>query len=228
MVLGGDGTLLRAGRWIAAHGVPIVGVNLGDLGFLAAYGRHDVDAAVTDAATGRLHWAPRNRMRIRVHRDAQLIATEHACNDVYVKHGEIPRLLRLACWVSDQYMSTFKADGLIVCTPMGSTAYNLAAGGPIVAPGTDVFTITPICPHSLSHRPVVTHQSETIRIVFEGPADVSSAFLTADGQWNLPLQLGDEVVLDRADEPLRIVPPRASVFEVLARQMGWSGPRGGR
>ncbi len=227
IALGGDGTLLRASRWVAALSVPVVGVNLGDLGFLSARNREDLGDLLEDAVAGKLSWEPRLRMAIKVERTVdgeRRSSNAAAINDVYIKHGEIPRLLRLATYIGDQYMATYKADGLIVCTPLGSTAYNLAAGGPILAPNTDAFTVTPICPHSLTHRPVVTNSGSAIRIVYAGPSDISSAFLTTDGQWNLKLQLGDEITITAAENPLRIVPARASVFQVLANKLGWSRP----
>lgn len=224
VALGGDGTLLHGTRWVADHGIPVVGVNLGDLGFLSAYRGDELERALEDAVEGRMRWEDRERMRVEVHRDGEVIASQTACNDAYVKHGVVPRLLRLATHVGEQYTATYKADGLIVCTPTGSTAYNLAAGGPIVAPGTHVFTITPICPHSLTHRPVVARGDEPIRITFVGPTDISSAFLTCDGQWSFELSVGDEVQIHGAQLHLKLVPPRASVFKVLATKMGWSGP----
>jgi NAD+ kinase len=225
IALGGDGTLLRASRWVAEEEIPVVGVNLGDLGFLSAFSREDLEILLADAVAGELVWEPRLRMDIAVEREVdgeKRMATAAAVNDAYIKHGEIPRLLRLATYVGDQYMATYKADGLIVCTPLGSTAYNLAAGGPILAPMTNAFTITPICPHSLTHRPVVTCATTPVRIVYAGPEDVSSAFLTADGQWNLELQVGDEITITAAEKPLRLVPARASVFQVLSAKLGWS------
>src|SRR5690606_10841342 len=135
IALGGDGTLLRASRWVADRGVPVLGVNLGDLGFLSAYSREQLLEGLRDAVEGRLSWEPRLRMAVEVRRQGQLFATETAVNDVYIKHGQIPRLLRLDTRVGDQPLALYKADGLIVSTPLGSTAYNLAAGGPIVAPG---------------------------------------------------------------------------------------------
>jgi NAD+ kinase len=226
--LGGDGTLLRASRWVADRGIPVVGINLGDLGFLSAYRREQWEECLTDAVAGRLNWEPRLRMAVEVHRQARLWASETAVNDVYIKHGQLPRLLRLDTRVGGQELAGYKADGLIIATPLGSTAYNLAAGGPIVAPGTEVFTITPICPHSLSLRPVVVSASSGVSVTWAGPPTESDAYLSADGQWKVDLELGDEIVLRAAEMPLRLVPPQASVFEVLAAKMGWSDGAPGR
>lgn len=228
IALGGDGTLLRGSRWIAARGIPVVGINLGDLGFLSAYRREQWEECLSEAVAGRLAWEPRLRMAVEVHRGGALWASEIAVNDAYIKHGQLPRLLRLDTRVGGQVLASYKADGLIIATPLGSTAYNLAAGGPIVAPGTEVFTITPICPHSLSLRPVVVAAQSGVRVTWAGPPTESDAYLSADGQWKVELELGDEIVMRAADMPLRLVPPQASVFEVLAAKMGWSDGGPGR
>ncbi|HEY0138260.1 MAG TPA: NAD(+)/NADH kinase [Nannocystis sp.] len=222
IALGGDGTLLRASRWAARAGIPVLGINLGELGFLTAYHRDEALVGLAAAVAGELSWEPRMRMYIEVRRGEQLLARETACNDAYIKHGDVPRLLSLATEVAGQHMATYKADGLIISTPMGSTAYNLAAGGPIVAPGTQCLTITPICPHSLTHRPVVVSGESEIRITYAGPNDISAAFLTVDGQRSVELQLGDVVVATAADEPLKLCPPATSVFRVLATKLGWN------
>jgi len=223
IALGGDGTLLRASRWVADMGVPVLGVNLGDLGFLSAYSGEQLLEGLADALAGRLSWEPRLRMAVEVRRRGELIATETAVNDVYIKHGQIPRLLRLDTSVAGQSLALYKADGLIVSTPLGSTAYNLAAGGPIVAPGTQVFTITPICPHSLTLRPVVVAARDGVTVTWAGPTSgASDGYLTADGQWKVALELRDEIRMSAADKPLRLVPAQASVFQVLSAKLGWS------
>lgn len=225
IALGGDGTLLRAARLVADHGIPVVGVNLGDLGFLSAYARAELQTGLEAAYAGELVWERRLRLRVQVHRSGRACFEQLACNDMYIKHGEVPRMLQLSTQVAGHHMADYRADGLIICTPTGSTAYNLAAGGPIVSAGTDTVTITPICPHSLTHRPVVVSAAESVRIAYRGPWDGSAATLSVDGQWNQPLEVGDEVVVGGDAIPLKLVPPRATVFEVLATKLGWAGPR---
>ena len=154
ITLGGDGTLLRAARWAAEHGIPVLGINLGNLGFLTAFQSDQCKVGVLAALRGELYWEPRLRMCVAVERRSERIFQSVSCNDAYVKHGSLPRLLTLGVHVEGSLMATYKADGLIVCTPTGSTAYNLAAGGPILSPSAKVLAITPICPHSLTHRPV--------------------------------------------------------------------------
>lgn len=225
VALGGDGTLLRAARWGVDVGLPVLGINLGDLGFLTAFGGDRLEEGLEHAATGKLVWEPRLRMQAELRRGGDTRAVFTACNDAYVKHGTIPRLLQFATEIGGQYMATYRADGLIICTPMGSTAYNLAAGGPIVDPGTQVFTLAPICPHSLTHRPVVVASNTSIRITYVGPTDISEAFLTVDGQQTEELVVGDEVLITASDLPLKLCSPESNVFQVLATKLGWSGPR---
>jgi NAD+ kinase len=223
VALGGDGTLLRAARSVADLELPVMGINLGTLGFLSAYPAAEVTSAMEAAVAGDLVFETRLRMRVDVNRGGSVLTTEVACNDAYVKHGASPRMLNLVTTVDGEKMAEYRADGLIVATPMGSTAYNLAAGGPIVDAGTDTFTITPICPHSLTHRPVVMDASEPVTVTYMGPDDGGDATLSVDGQWGVELRVGDEIWIQRAERPLRLVPPAASVFAVLRHKLGWSG-----
>jgi len=221
IALGGDGTLLRSARLAADRDVPLMGINLGTLGFLAAYGAGQLDEALDTAIAGELRFIHRLRMHVEVQRRKGRWECT-ASNDVYLKHGELPRMIDLRTTVGGVPMARYRADGLLVCTPMGSTAYNLAAGGPIVNAGTDAFTITPICPHSLTHRPVVTSASEPIGILYTGPPDAGAATLSVDGLWGSTLDVGDEIVVTRAERSLKLVPPQASVFDVLRHKLGWS------
>ncbi|MBC8066912.1 MAG: NAD(+)/NADH kinase [Deltaproteobacteria bacterium] len=223
ITLGGDGTLLRAAKWVGAHGIAVMGVNLGHLGFLTAYGAAELDEALRAAIAGELTWQSRLRMHVEVRRQGQLCATQSGCNDTYVKHGELPRMLQLRTTIGGAFAANLRADGIIVSTPMGSTAYNLAAGGPIVEAGSDTWTLTPICPHTLTHRPVVTRADRELTIEYAGPEDAGAATLSVDGQWSYALQVGDCVSIRCADHPLRLVPPRVTVFEVLAHKLGWGG-----
>lgn len=221
IALGGDGTLLRAARLAAERDVPLMGINLGTLGFLAAFGAGQLQEALEAAVGGQLGWIPRLRMHVVVQRSKGPWECTGS-NDVYLKHGELPRMIDLSTTIGGVPIARFRADGLLVCTPMGSTAYNLAAGGPIVNAGTDAFTITPICPHSLTHRPVVTSADDPIGIVFSGPVDGGGATLSVDGLWGSSLEVGDEITVTRAERPLKLVPPSATVFDVLRHKLGWS------
>ena len=221
IALGGDGTLLRAARLAAERDVPLMGINLGTLGFLAAYGAGQLHEALDAAVTGQLGWIPRLRMHVAVERRKGPWECTGS-NDVYLKHGEVPRMIDLSTTIGGVPIARYRADGLLVCTPMGSTAYNLAAGGPIVNAGTDAFTITPLCPHSLTHRPVVTSADDPIGIVYSGPVDGGGATLSVDGLWGSSLDVGDEIRVTRAERSLKLVPPSATVFDVLRHKLGWS------
>lgn len=223
IALGGDGTLLRAARWVADAEIPVLGINLGTLGFLAAYASTELPEALQAAHDGALRWEPRLRVKVEVERGGEIVQSQLACNDCYLKHGESPRMLQLVTEVAGSKMAEYRADGLIIATPMGSTAYNLAAGGPIVDAGTQTLVITPICPHSLTHRPVVIAADSSVRVRFCGPAGVGAATLSVDGQWGIPLEVDDTVTVTQAETPLRLVPPSATVFEVLRAKLGWSG-----
>ena len=223
IALGGDGTLLRAARWVADAGIPVLGINLGTLGFLAAYAATELPDALQAAYDGKLCWEPRLRVKVQVERGGRIVQSQLACNDCYLKHGASPRMLQLVTEVAGSKMAEYRADGLIIATPMGSTAYNLAAGGPIVDAGTQTLVITPICPHSLTHRPVVIAAESSVRVRFCGPAGEGAATLSVDGQWGIPLEVDDTVTVAQADTPLRLVPPSATVFEVLRAKLGWSG-----
>ncbi len=164
-------------------------------------------------------------MRVELWRGDERIHSSTGCNDTYIKHGAVPRMLRLETSLAGQRMTTFHADGIVIATPTGSTAYNLAAGGPIVMPGTESFTIAPLCPHSLTHRPVVCGADVPISICFEGPENAGLATLSVDGQDNTVLERGDVVKIRRAAQELRLVPPARGAFEVLATKLGWSAGR---
>ena len=222
VALGGDGTLLRTARWVADAGIPVLGVNLGTLGFLSAYGPPELAEGLDAARSGNLVWESRLRVRVQVSRRGAVVHSQIACNDCYVKHGVSPRMLQLVTEVGGSKMAEYRADGLIISTPMGSTAYNLAAGGPIVDAGTQTLVVTPICPHSLTHRPVVIAADSKISVRFCGPDAEGAATLSVDGQWGVPLEVGDEISVTQAAMPLKLVPPRATVFDVLRHKLGWS------
>ena len=227
VALGGDGTFLAAGRAVGSRGIPILGVNMGHLGFLSAYrGQHLTDAIV-DAMEGKL--VVEDRMRLEVvttDPTTQALVTDVACNDLYIKHGNNPRLLEIKVTVGTRMIALYKADGLIVSTSMGSTAYNLAAGGPILSPGLKAMVITPICPHSLAHRPVVLSADEKVSMTLVGPCD---ATVSVDGV-SSTLKVGYRVTVGAAPSPLRVVPPAENVFRVLTSKLGWDEklPEGAR
>lgn len=223
VVLGGDGTLLAMADCIA-HGtrdVPILGVNFGSLGFLTEITRPELLSALGDAIEGRATMDERMMLRavtIRAGRDPE---TTLVLNDVVFTRTAISRIIDLSVWVGDQFVTRVKADGLIVATPTGSTAYNLAAGGPIVHPAMDAFILTPIAPHTLTNRPIVVPAERDVRVVVstDGGAEV---YLTFDGQSGFPLGTGDSVSIGRAPRPVKLVRSTTrTYFEVLRQKLKW-------
>ena len=223
LVLGGDGTLLSMADCIgrAELNVPILGVNFGSLGFLTEVTLPELYPALEAALAGRTHIEERLTLRSTIARPSGETFTEIAVNDVVVNKGARSRLIDLSIWVGEGLVSTVRADGLIVATPTGSTAYNLAAGGPIVQPNVDALVLTPIAPHTLTNRPIVIPSSSTVRVtpVMDERDEV---FVTFDGQAGCELHAGDEIRVCKASEPMRLVRPATrSYYEVLREKLNW-------
>jgi NAD+ kinase len=223
LVLGGDGTLLSMADCIGRAGlhVPILGVNFGSLGFLTEVTLPELYPALDAALAGHTHIEERLTLRSTIVRPSGTTSTEIAVNDVVVNKGARSRLIDLSIWVGEGLVSTVRADGLIVATPTGSTAYNLAAGGPIVQPNVDALVLTPIAPHTLTNRPIVIPSSSTVRIkpVMDERDEV---FVTFDGQAGCELHAGDEIRVCKAGEPMRLVRPATrSYYEVLREKLNW-------
>jgi NAD+ kinase len=223
LVLGGDGTLLSMADCIGRAGlnVPILGVNFGSLGFLTEVTLPELYPALEAALAGRAHVEERLMLRSTIVRPSGATSSEIAVNDVVVNKGARSRLIDLSIWVGEGLVSTVRADGLIVATPTGSTAYNLAAGGPIVQPNVDALVLTPIAPHTLTNRPIVIPSSSTVRVkpVMDERDEV---FVTFDGQAGCELHAGDEIRVCKASEPMRLVRAATrSYFEVLREKLNW-------
>jgi NAD+ kinase len=220
VVLGGDGTLLHGGALVADAKVPILGINLGHLGFLTSCAPADGQAAIERALAGELPIEERLRLRVDVVRGSgETTVTRFACNDAVVSQGALARLIELDALLDDRRITRYRADGLIVATSTGSTAYTLAAGGPIVTPEVRAFVVTPICAHTLTARPVVVPSSSRLTVRLGSPAE--HVQLTVDGQWGTGLADGDRVEISAAAEPLRLFRSRQSYFDVLREKMGW-------
>jgi NAD+ kinase len=219
VVLGGDGTLLHGAALVADQRVPILGVNLGHLGFLTSCAPADAHAAVERALAGELPLEERLRLQCEVIRGAGERTQRFACNDAVLSQGALARLIELEAYLDGQLITRYRADGLIVATPTGSTAYTLAAGGPIVTPDVKAFVVTPICPHTLTHRPVVVPSASRLMVRLGSPAE--HVTLTIDGQWGTPLRDGDRVEISQAKEPLRLFRSPQSYFDVLREKMNW-------
>jgi len=223
LVLGGDGTLLHGAALVADQGVPILGVNLGHLGFLTSCAPSDAEEALHRALQGELVLEERLRLRCEVVRKDGSRTVRFACNDAVVSQGALARLIELEAFLDGNLVTRYRADGLIVSTPTGSTAYNLAAGGPIVAPDVRAVVITPICPHTLTNRPLVAPATSKLSIRLADAAE--HVLITLDGQWATQLGGDDRLELQQATPPLYLYRPTESYFDVLRHKLSW-GERG--
>lgn len=219
VVLGGDGTLLHGAALVADRGVPLLGINLGHLGFLTSCAPADAEHALERALAGELPIERRLRLSCEVVRGNGERVTRFACNDAVLSQGALARLIELDAFLDGCLISRYRADGLIVATPTGSTAYNLAAGGPIVTPDVHGFVVTPICPHTLTNRPVVVPAASRVMVRLGSPAE--HIMLTIDGQWGTALADGDRVEISAAAEPLQLFRSPGSYFDVLREKMNW-------
>lgn len=218
--LGGDGTLLLAARQFGPAGVPILGVNLGRLGFLTDTDSDGMLAVVERVLAGEHSIQDRMMLTTEIVRDGEVVGTSQALNDVVVNKSALAQVIRVEIRVGGRFVSSYLADGMIVSTPTGSTAYGLAAGGPIVEPSTDVILVAPICPHILTNRPLIISGGSPVEcIIAESRGEV---FLTIDGQEGFPLQHGDRVLVRRSERCARLVRVEASdFFGILRAKMGW-------
>lgn len=220
IVLGGDGTLLSVARLSAAEKVPILAVNLGGLGFLTTVSLDELYPILEEIFRGESHISERVMLLAEILRDGHTLRSQIALNDAVLNKAALARIMDLELRVDDEYVTTYKADGLILSTPTGSTAYSLAAGGPIVYPIVEAFVITPICPHTLTNRPLVVPDSARIEIEFRAEDD--SVFLTLDGQVGFELAKGDKIRITKAPHTLHLVRPwKKTYFEILRNKLKW-------
>jgi len=220
VVLGGDGTLLATARALNRKPVPLLAVNLGGLGFLTVITRDDIYPALESVLAGQSQIERRVQIEGELVRADEVISSFLALNDVVLNKGAIARILDFDVLVDGRLISTYKADGLIVSTPTGSTAYSLAAGGPIVAPAVAAFIVTPICAHTLTLRPLVLPDTAQIEITVKSQRE--AAYLTVDGQVGLACHSDDSVRLRKASSYVEIVqPPAKDYFEILRQKLKW-------
>lgn len=221
IVVGGDGTLLNAARSLAESDTTVLGVNLGRLGFLVDLLPEDMAPLLEKIFSGDYIAEERTLLHATVSRNGDALGEFTALNDVIVHKKDIARLIELDTYIDGSFLSSNRSDGLIVATPTGSTAYALSGGGPIVHPGLAAVTLVPICPHTLSHRPIVVPDDSTIEIrVHEGGLE---AQLSCDGQVGQSLQPGDRVTVRKNDHSLRLLhPPGHDYFAVLRKKLRWS------
>lgn len=226
IAIGGDGTMLRIARLLATHGVPLLGVNAGGLGYLSAMDLDDFSREVPRVAAGRFVVEPRWMLSVEVHRGGKRVfGPGSALNDCVVRCGDQARAIRLEVESLGRFVAAYFGDGLVVATPTGSTAYALAAGGPVLLPGVDAMLLTPICPHSLTQRPVVLPAEHplTVRLTRRNPGDRPQALVALDGQVGLRLAVGDEVSVSRGGQPFKLlVPPERTHYELLRTKLKWA------
>jgi len=221
MVFGGDGTILRVAGETAGCRTPMIGINAGALGFLTDVQAHQLPLALRQIFAGEMVLEPRSLIEVSG-RQGDAVYHESALNDFVISRAAAPRLINLEVTIDGMVLTRYRCDGLIVCTPTGSTAYSLSAGGAIVSPTADVFTLTPICPHTLSNRSVIVSLDAVIKV--KVLSERVETILTADGQKMIPLTFGDEVVIRRSKRTIRLLHLAGSSFyETLRKKLNWSG-----
>ena len=219
IVLGGDGTLLSAARAAAKAGVPIVGVNLGALGFLTEIPLEELYPTLESIAQGSSEIDVRSMVHCEVGRGGSIIASFDALNDVVVGKGTIARLNHCDVFIDKVFVSRYQADSLIVSTPTGSTAYSLAAGGPILMPNVESFVVTPVSAHSLTHRPLVVRDTSHIEIVVMTGDE--EAYLSIDGQAGMPMIDGDRLYCRKSQSQVKLLHTKGTFFDVLRTKLKW-------
>jgi NAD+ kinase len=217
LVLGGDGTLLSAARAVAAAKIPILGVNLGSLGFLTEVPLSELYETLEAVDNDRCAVEKRSMVHCRLVRHDETVVEFHALNDAVINKSAISRLVSFDLYLDNVFVSNYKADGVIVSTPTGSTAYSLAAGGPILMPSVDALVISPVCPHSLTHRPLVVR--DTVEITIEVQSAGEEAFLSIDGQVGVPLEDNDKVLCRKSPYSCTLLRMRKTFFDVLRTKL---------
>ena len=220
LVLGGDGTILAAAREAAHHDIPILPINMGSLGFLTSFTVDELYPALESALAGEAKIEERVLLLVERTHNGELLTQQRVLNDAVVHKGTLARMIEVELHIDGAFVCRYRADGLIVASPTGSTAYSLSAGGPIVQPGVASILITPICPHTLSDRPVVIQETSKIELHLSQSSD--SVFLTLDGQTGVPMQTGDRVRITCSAERLKLIqPPNKTYFEILRNKLKW-------
>jgi NAD+ kinase len=219
LVLGGDGTLLSAARAVAHADVPILAVNLGSLGFLTEVPLAEMYSTLEAVNQGHCPVEERSVLQCQLIRAEECIAQHFALNDVVVNKSAISRLVDFDLLIDGNFVFSYKADGVIIATPTGSTAYSLAAGGPIMMPSVAAFVVTPVCPHSLTHRPLVVTDSAQVELLVQSGHE--EAFLSIDGQVGMPVLQGDRIICRRADHNVKLMRVRRTFFDVLRNKLKW-------
>lgn len=219
-VLGGDGTMLRTARYVAQHPVPIVGINMGTFGYLTEVNLNETYAALELILKGDFLTEKRMMLDVKIRRGNKIIGSGIVLNDVVINRGNLSRIVELETAINDQYLTTYKSDGLIISTPTGSTAYSLSAGGPIVFPGKELIIINPICPHTLTNRPIIFPENSKLQIILWSKE--SGATVTLDGQESYRIGSGDVMTIRKSKFFTRLVlSPHRGYPEILRSKLGW-------
>jgi len=222
IVVGGDGTLLNAARSLAEADVAVLGVNLGRLGFLADVSPDEMHERLNEILAGQYQEERRSLLHASVLRDGRIISESDALNDVVIHKWNIARMIEVDTSIDGRFLNSLRADGLIVSTPTGSTAYALSGGGPILDPALQALVLVPICPHTLSNRPIVVSDRVEIEIAVHC-GNSTEAQITCDGQLNFELASGDQVHIKRKDHDLRLIHPRShDHFDTMRKKLRWA------
>ena len=220
IVLGGDGTLLSVARMVWRDGIPILGVNFGGLGFLTEISLEELYPVLGQVVQGNFRTNPRDVLRASVVRKGANLAEFIVLNDVVINKGALARIIDLEITIEREYLTTFRADGLIISTPTGSTAYNLSAGGPIVYPSLHTLIITPICSHTLTNRPIVIPDDVKVQAILNSKEE--EVTLTLDGQRGFPLEFEDVVEVQKAEGQIFLIQsPYRHYFKLLREKLKW-------
>ncbi|MBI5546798.1 MAG: NAD(+)/NADH kinase [Deltaproteobacteria bacterium] len=222
VVMGGDGTLLHAAYTLGGRPVPVLGVNLGSLGFLTEVPRPDVHSMLERVLAGDYQVEPRMKLRVHLHRnhDTEKVHDAEVLNDAVIAKGALARIADLSCSIDGLKVTTYKADGVIVSTPTGSTGYSLSANGPIVYPTMNAVIVTPICPHTLTQRPIVVPDDREISLRLL--SETAEMYLTLDGQTGLPMLPGDRVQIKQSKNRLMLIKnPGLDFFSILRTKLRW-------
>ncbi|MDD2497471.1 MAG: NAD(+)/NADH kinase [Desulfitobacteriaceae bacterium] len=222
LVLGGDGTLLNTARAAAPYRIPLLGINMGHLGFLTEVELNDMFSSLEKLAAGEYRMEERMMLKCTLVRAGSSIGEFLALNDVVLTKGAFSRMIIFDIFVDQQFVDTYPADGLIISSPTGSTAYSLSAGGPIVSPDMELMLITPICPHTLHSRPIVICPNKEVRVVLK--SDLAEVMLTIDGQYGYRLQRGDEILVQESHWKTRLIRLKnKSFYDILREKLRESG-----
>jgi NAD+ kinase len=220
LVLGGDGTMIATARMIGDHQVPVLGINYGGLGYLAEFRVAELYSALESILSGNYRLDTRVMLAVELRRDEVSLTSNRVLNDVVINKSALARIIEIETYFNHQFVNSFRADGLIVSTPTGSTAYNLSAGGPMIFPSMNAVVITPICPFTLSNRPIVVPDDSEIELLLK--TDHEEVALTLDGQVGFPLKVGDRVLIRKSHTTFNLIQPsNRNYFDVLRDKLRW-------